>query len=148
MIAGDTILATAKVPTYTRLVSRTRKVFIDSHELKKLIEGWKHEFGFRWCAIESVHASPQMGRTSAFSFGHTFGLILGILEGIGGIKVNGVEPSVWKPRMGLSQDKERSLARYAEIFGEKTADDGIAEAALIGHFAQRQLNNSTVDVMT
>lgn len=148
VVCGDVLMAKAPVPTYTRLVSRTRKTFLDSHELKKLIAEWRRLYDFRWCAIESVHASPQMGRTSAFSFGHTTGIILGILEGLGIPNVRGVEPSVWKPRLGLSSDKTRSLAKFEEVFGVATKDDGEAEAALIGWFAQRQVNNSTEDAMT
>jgi hypothetical protein len=148
VVADNKVLATSKVPTYSRLVSRTRKVYVDTYALTKLIEGWKHEFDFRWCAIESVHASPQMGKTSAFSFGHTFGLLLGVLGGVKISHVKGIEPSVWKPRLGLSQDKQKSLDKYKEIFDIETKNDGEAEAALIGYFAQRQLNSQVVDAMS
>ena len=147
MICGDKLLAQAKLPTYTRLVSRTRKVYFDSQSLRDTIILWRKLYNFRWAAVESVHASPQMGVSSSFDFGHTFGLIKGVCEGLG-IAIRGVEPNLWKTRLGLSADKNKSIDRASEIFGAEFINEATAEAALIGWFENRRLNELTVDVMT
>lgn len=143
---GDVLLAQSKLPTYTRLVSRSRRTYFDSAALRDKIIEWRNLYGFRWAAVESVHASPQMGVSSSFDFGHTFGLIKGVLDGLG-ITIRGVEPNVWKPRLGLSSDKNKSLVKAGEIFNAAFNCEATAEAAMIGWFEQTRLHNSTEDVM-
>lgn len=46
--------------------------------------------------IEDVHASPQMGTTSAFSFGKNFGLWLGFVSTLPAKQLTQVRPQVWE----------------------------------------------------
>ncbi len=57
------------------------------------------------CVIEDVHSSPQMGVTSAFSFGRALGALEGVALGAN-IPVRFVSPRRWKRALGLSPDKE------------------------------------------
>lgn len=64
--------------------------------------------------LELVHASPQMGVTSSFSFGRSSGIILGAC-GAAGAPVTEVPPSVWKPRMGCTSDKKQTVAQATKL---------------------------------
>ena len=86
--------------------------------------------------IERVHATPQMGVTSAFSFGDGYGVLRGVVAALG-YPVTFIEPATWKKAMSLTADKggSRRLAterwpHHADLF-RRVKDDGRAEAALI-----------------
>ncbi len=99
----------------------------------------------RFCVIERVNASPQMGVVSAFRFGEGFGQICGVLAA-NGVDVRGVYPSAWKTAMNLSSDKSDSVRLASSLFpewaktfaaGKKSAD--LAEAALLAFYGVRFL---------
>ena len=102
----------------------------------------KHIINF--AAIEQVHAMPGQGVVSMFSFGQNYGTLLGVLDCLG-IKTLRIEPSVWKSGLGLARDKEASLEMARKLFPKNGLDfsnpmcDGVAEAALIAHFAKKML---------
>lgn len=88
------------------------------------------------CVIEDVHSSPQMGVTSAFSFGRSKGVIEGVAA-MADCRVVYVSPNKWKRDMKLSRDKgaSRDMAmlrwpKHRDRF-KRVKDDGRAEAALI-----------------
>lgn len=90
--------------------------------------------------LELVHSSPQMGVASSFSFGRSSGIVLGA-AGAAGISLNEIPPSVWKPRMGCSSDKDQTRAQASTLMPgcaqawKRKKDDGRAEAALIALYA-------------
>lgn len=128
---GRRILALHAMPSSSRIVSRTRRRFYDTHEFAKLLRELKSEFKLTCAAVERVSASPQMGVTSAFSFGHGYGIIHGALEALD-IKVIPVEPTVWKRKMATGADKKVSVERAVSLFGRnEKMKEGQAEAALI-----------------
>lgn len=85
--------------------------------------------------IEKVNAMPGQGVSSTFSFGMSYGIIIGILSRYG--KINFVTPQKWKKYFGLSKDKDKSRSLASEIFHDNKDDwklkkhDGRAEAALL-----------------
>ncbi len=88
------------------------------------------------CVIEDVSSSPQMGVTSAFSFGRSKGLIEGLAAGYGW-RIVYITPAKWKRDMKLGKDKGQARNMAAnrwpgrrDLFG-RVKDDGRAEAALI-----------------
>jgi crossover junction endodeoxyribonuclease RuvC len=89
--------------------------------------------------IEQVASSPQMGVTSAFGFGESYGVVRGVLAGMS-IPCHTVVPAKWKRDMGLNSSKDGSRAKAIQLWpgqaGEfklvKDADK--AEAALIAHW--------------
>ena len=91
--------------------------------------------------IESVHSSPQMGVTSAFSFGRAAGGVEAWAM-MHGLPVEFVTPSKWKGDLNLSSDKQDSLDMCKLRFGKNKlwdvkANDGVAEASLIALWWQK-----------
>lgn len=95
--------------------------------------------------VEKVSAAPVQGRrqgtVSMFNFGQGYGIVKGVLAGLG-IATEFVPPQRWKARLGLLKtDKSDSRALAAKLFPayastfKRVKDDGRAEAALISHYA-------------
>jgi crossover junction endodeoxyribonuclease RuvC len=86
--------------------------------------------------IEDVWSSPQMGVTSAFSFGRSKGLVEGIAT-MADCRVDYVTPAKWKREMKLGKDKgearDMAMRRWPKQRDKfkRVKDDGRAEAALI-----------------
>lgn len=86
--------------------------------------------------VEQVHSMPKQGVVSSFDFGKSYGIVLGVLAGVG-IRTVHVTPNRWKRDLRLSADKEQARARAIErwpreagVFRRKMDADR-AEAALI-----------------
>ncbi|WP_395160412.1 hypothetical protein [Ilumatobacter sp.] len=89
------------------------------------------------CVIEDVSSSPQMGVTSAFSFGRSKGVVEA-MAAAQGMRLVYVSPAKWKRDMRLNKDKgkaremaTRRWPQHARSF-MLVKHDGRAEAALIG----------------
>lgn len=86
--------------------------------------------------IEKVGAMPGQGVSSMFAFGEAYGLVRGVLAGMG-IPVTTVTPAVWTKAMRVAAGKDGSRQRAMELWPDKAAlfkrvrDDGRAEASLI-----------------
>lgn len=106
---------------------------VDAHTLTALLI----DFGpVDRVAIERAQAYPGMGVSSAFNYGLSYGLILGVLAVLQRTVVH-VPPSVWTKALHVGADKNahrrRCMDRWptqAETWGRKK-DDGRADAALI-----------------
>lgn len=97
------------------------------------------------CFVEKVHSMPGQGVSSMFSFGRSYGYILGALEA-SGIAYQEVSPQRWKRHYGLGADKQQAIAMAKKLFpgislrpSERcTKDsDGMAEALLIARYGKR-----------
>jgi len=92
--------------------------------------------------VEQVSAMPGQGVSSMFSFGESFGVVKGVLAGLG-IQVNTATPAKWKKAMELNAGKDGSRAKAIQMWPEnshlfkRVKDDGRAEAALIAEFGRR-----------
>lgn len=91
--------------------------------------------------IEQVSAMPGQGVASMFNFGRHTGAVEGWALSYSH-SVRWVTPQKWKRSYGLSASKQASLDRAKLEFGENKlwgvlANDGIAEAALIALWAER-----------
>ena len=94
--------------------------------------------------IEEVHSMPKQGVASTFSFGKTYGQTIGILEGLG-YTPEFVRPQVWKKDMGVTSDKNTSIAKAEYLFPNakliapkcRKVHDGMAEALLIAEYGKR-----------
>lgn len=97
--------------------------------------------------VERVSAMPKQGVSGVFTFGVTFGSILGALQPLG-YPIEFVTPRVWKAALGLSgkaaavtEGKRKALDRARLLF--PAADlrlakhDGRAESLLLAHWYQR-----------
>lgn len=128
-------LTVLNMPTKWATVNNKQRRQLDKYTLHILLRD-KYVNG---AILESVHAMPDQGVTSSFSFGSVFGATEQALI-CNGILYTLVSPQKWKKFFGLSADKDeaRALAakefpEYANMFRRKT-DDGRAEAALMARY--------------
>ena len=90
--------------------------------------------------VEEVAAMPGQGVSSMFSFGHSAGVVAGVLAALG-IPTTYVRPEVWKRRAGLTgKDKDAARGRAIQLWPNwrdldaKGKGQALADAALIGRF--------------
>jgi crossover junction endodeoxyribonuclease RuvC len=90
--------------------------------------------------VELVHSSPQMGVTSAFSFGRSLGIVHGAAYHDGGLTVTEVRPQEWKGKTLTPKDKNEARRRAMQLLPcaasmfSRVKDDGRAESALLGFY--------------
>lgn len=103
------------------------------------------EYEIRLVAIEKVGVMPRDGRVGAFNFGCGYGIWLGLLAGLG-IPYLEVQPQRWQSKMlaGLPRgpkSKASAMRAAKSLFPtiniRVKADNGIADAALIGEYGRR-----------
>lgn len=88
--------------------------------------------------IEKVHSSPQMGVKSAFSFGQSFGWLLGVLDALR-IPYEFVSPQKWQAAMGCKTggDKNVSKAAAQRLWPNEKITHANADALLIAEYCRR-----------
>ncbi|MCK9370087.1 hypothetical protein M0R04_09305 [Candidatus Dojkabacteria bacterium] len=88
--------------------------------------------------VERVSASPQMGVVSSFSFGQSFGFILGLLTGLN-ISFDFVRPQVWQKALGCltKGDKNVSKQKAQQLFPGIKITHGNADSILIAEYLRR-----------
>lgn len=108
-------------------------------------------------AVELVHASPQMGRSSAFSFGAAYGVAVTLAAAFSPRLID-LPPQAWRALVKVASGAERkanSRVRAQELFVgwaahfARVKDDGRAEAALIavaGALQYRQTRRNTLTI--
>jgi len=139
-VEGQKLLAVHDMPSWTKMVSRSRRSFYDTAKLAEIVKELISDYQLVCAAVERVGASPQMGVSSAFKFGKGDGIIEGVLVACG-LKIIHVEPSVWKRKAGLSTDKKASIIKANELFdGAFPMKDGTAEAALIAYHVLHEVD--------
>lgn len=101
--------------------------------------------------IENVHAMPGQGTVSMFSFGKSFGYILGVIDAYQ-IPNMLVEPRTWKHALGVTADKRSSIFKCQELYPGvnllptprcKKESDGMAEALLIARWGKEHESKDT-----
>lgn len=103
------------------------KTYLLGAEVGRLIK--KHGPIEAW--IEDVYSSPQMGVTSAFSFGEGKGVLVGVCSALD-VPIRLVSPATWKRSMRLTADKSQAKAMARAIFPlTKLSTEGKCEAVLI-----------------
>jgi crossover junction endodeoxyribonuclease RuvC len=89
--------------------------------------------------VEQVGAMPGQGVTSMFAFGESFGLVKGVLAGLG-VVTSTVTPGKWKKALGVNAGKDGSRAKAAQLWPsqahefKRVKDDGKAEASLLAEY--------------
>lgn len=132
-------IAVHSFPTRPRPDGRNE---LDLKKLVRLIHGYILQ-DIRLAVIELVGAGSFAGRkagsVSSFTFGKSYGEVLGILTALG-IDIVKVRPAVWKHLMKLNSDKDLSRLRAREAFPsiadqfKSKNSDGKAESALLAMF--------------
>jgi crossover junction endodeoxyribonuclease RuvC len=89
--------------------------------------------------VESVASRPGQGVASVFSFGQTYGLIVGVLAGLK-VPTEFVTPAVWTKAMRVSDGTGGSRARCMEIWPahaekfKRVKDHNRADSALLAQY--------------
>jgi crossover junction endodeoxyribonuclease RuvC len=95
--------------------------------------------------VELAAAMPHQGVAGVFSFGQSFGAILGILAAYK-IPVSVVAPAVWKRALHVAKSKDAARARASQLLPKAAGNwplkkhDGRAESALLAVYGARELN--------
>ena len=134
LLDGGKIVRCEDMPTnsYTKSDGRIRRK-VDPAALAMIIRDMAPQL----VLVEAVHASPGMGVSSAFGFGHSAGIIdaciaLSIPRNC---EIKAVSPNAWKRAMNVPADKVLTTEAATSFFGSQhwplKKHHGRAEAALI-----------------
>lgn len=112
---------------------------IDLESLANLIQSYSQDL-----ILSIVEEVGQIGTEadpfSSFVFGFATGVVHGTLEAFS-VKIQTVKPSIWKSSLGLSSDKDKSIAKAIKFFPSAASkltrkkDHDRAEALLLAYFA-------------
>lgn len=140
----DSTLSVADMPTNTIKRGGKSKRELDLGQLTALVKlalaGEDNAHAF----VEQVGAMPGQGVSSMFSFGKSYGSILGILAALR-VPVTLVPPARWKKALQVPQGKDAARHRASQLFPQHAElwplvkHDGRAESALIAEYGRRCL---------
>lgn len=132
------IIDVVDMPTHSLVRGGKYKREIDAHDIVQLIELQRPLRAY----MELVNSTPQMGVTSAFTFGEGKGVLKGVLAALY-VPTTFVTPQTWQREMAVRKGKDAARARAAELFPhdaerfQRVKDDGRADAALIAAWGIR-----------
>lgn len=130
------MLRVIDMPTYEITRTKTRTLMDEGAIADFLKDGMPiHLY------LEEVFASPQMGVTSAFTFGVNYGTVKGVCTGLS-IPRSEVRPQVWKKGLNVPKDKKEATARAKQLFPACTtlfSRPDRAEASLIALYGMLHL---------
>ncbi len=94
--------------------------------------------GETYALLENVHSSPQMGVTSAYTFGRGVGFLEACMYATGW-QWELVSPAKWQKALGcLSKgDKNITKTKASQLFPSIKVNHSIADALLIAEYARR-----------
>lgn len=106
--------------------------------LNKLADEQTRKYAGIFAVIEKVSSSPQMGVTSAFTFGRNFGFWLGLLTATP-IPYVMVSPQKWQKAMGCltKGDKNVSKAAAQRLYPNEKITHATADALLLATYCRR-----------
>jgi crossover junction endodeoxyribonuclease RuvC len=102
--------------------------------------------GLSHAYVENVHSMPTDGAARAFSFGHSTGVIHGLIAA-SDIPITLVAPVAWKKHFNLTgTDKDAARSRATQLFpalrelDKKGKGQAIADALFIGLYGAHKYN--------
>jgi crossover junction endodeoxyribonuclease RuvC len=99
--ASGAVIDIADMPTLALSRGGKNKRELDAHSLARLIRERPIDHAF----IEAVGAMPGQGVSSVFSFGESFGVLIGILAALE-VPMTFVAPATWKRALGVPAAKD------------------------------------------
>lgn len=135
----DKLIAVEDMPTIA--AGKTGRLKVNPAALNKILLAFATELApdgeSVQAVVELVAAWPRQGVASSFAFGHTFGVIEGVLASLG-IPYHLVHPNAWKRHYRLGRDKEQSRALANRLFPgadlSRKQHHGRAEAMLLARY--------------
>jgi crossover junction endodeoxyribonuclease RuvC len=138
--ASGAVVNVTELPVLQLARGGKNKRDLDAHALARLISNRRPGHTF----VELVGAMPGQGVSSVFAFGKSFGVVIGVLAALG-IPYTLVAPVVWKRALSVPVAKDGARARASQLMPAaahhwtRVRDDGRAEAALLGLYGLRSL---------
>lgn len=132
------------MPTHAVERGGKKKRELDRTALAAMLRGWGSPVAY----VEQVGAMPGQGVTSMFSFGKSYGTVLGILAAYE-IPTFHVTPQAWRKALQVRPGKDGSRLRASELMPQLAGmwplkkHDGRAEAALIAYYGLQQQRTTT-----
>ena len=126
------------MPVFAVVNGRKKRNHLDTEAIMEIMGKDKFDFA----VIERQQAYEGQGVSTTFTTGKNFGILLGLLDGLG-ITIKNVTPQAWKKALKLSTDKQLSFDLATKLFPgaahfwTRKKDDGVAEAALLAHYGER-----------
>jgi crossover junction endodeoxyribonuclease RuvC len=92
----------------------------------------------KFCLIEKVGATPQMGVVSAFTFGRSFGFLIGLLTAHK-IPFDFVTPQKWQKSMGCLTGGDKNVSKGAaqRLFPSVKMTHANADSILLAEHCRR-----------
>lgn len=127
----------------TRTLGEKRSV--DFWRLDTILKAWASGYDIRAAIVERVSSSPQMGVTSAFTFGFSSGALQQAVASAG-LPMTLISPATWKAMLELRggrENKADSRAKATALFPAfanlwaRAKDDGRAEAVLLAYYGSK-----------
>ncbi len=117
------------------------------------IAAWLRDWpGLSHAYVENVHSMPTDGASRAFSFGHSAGIVQGIIVGQS-IPLTLVTPQAWKKHTNLlGTDKDIARSKATQLFPDlrildkKAKGQAIADALFIGLYGLHKYHQSIAQV--
>lgn len=145
IIKNGTLLSSLPMPTINTVKSKRE---YDLTKIKNFLAGADHVF------VEQAQAMPGQGVSSMFTIGKNYGLMLGILSGMG-YPVTVVAPQTWQKQLfsGFPKANTKSVsvmvcqrlwpnADWRASERCKVAHDGMTDSACIAEYGRRILTNT------
>lgn len=135
---GD--VETIDMPSLTLQRGGKSKSEVDPHALAGLL--WKRHCDHAF--VEKVGAMPGQGTSSMFSFGKSYGVVLGVIAALG-IPLTLVSPVKWKRTLGVTDGKDGARARASQLMPAAAdqwslkKDHGKAESALLALYGHQTI---------
>lgn len=147
IIKDGTLFSSMPMPTINTVKSKRE---YDLTKIKNFIAGVDHVF------VEQAQAMPGQGVSSMFTIGKNYGLMMGILSGLG-YPFTVIAPQTWQKQLfsGFPKASTKSVsvmvcqrlwpnADWRASERCKVAHDGMTDSACIAEYGRRVLTNGLV----
>lgn len=117
-----------------------KRNIVDGRQLAAMLRGVIHYDRTIHIAVEQVGSRPGQAGVAMFSFGTSYGTVLGVL-GAMGLGYQFVHPTKWQKANSLSADKKQTLGwamRRWPHLELKASHDGMADALGIADWLRQQ----------
>jgi len=142
-IEGEDFVSVYDMPVVEKTHGKGK--IVNAYLLSDILLELRQAYGHPTVVVEQVAAMPGQGVTSMFGFGHSAGVIDGVLGALGFRQVK-VLPRAWKRSVGLiKREKDASRTKAIELFPEarnyltRKKDSGRADAILIAQWGEVNL---------
>jgi crossover junction endodeoxyribonuclease RuvC len=145
LMRGEQVIDVFDLPTEKIKVGKTMRNRLVPAALAQTL---RRQLDIGHAYLEEVGPMPRDGAVQAFNLGRSFGLIEGVLAGLG-IPYTLVRSAAWKKAMRLPAEKSAARMRACQLWPSlatefrRVKDDGRAEACLIGLYGHKSSGTFT-----